>query len=275
MDEAKEEIKPVATPPAPIQVNKGTLMPVNASELVRTVNMIHKGGGFPDCFDTGEKRIAAYHLAQGLMGPKEWQLALNHMAFIKGKLAIYGELPGTLVQRTGQLKSKDLFLIDKEYNVISFANKNLSAPVWGAVCRMWREGHEKAVEFFYTLDEAIKAGQYPPRRRDGSPNLDSPWEKHFKTMLLRKAQAAAVKFMFPEALVGVAIAEYEYDLAPDLKDVSPSRGAPQELQSARETIKRARGGDAALSAVNEQSPCKEVKADIELDQKEAQDESRD
>ncbi len=217
----KDDKPKAAAAPMPIPVEGGAIVPRDNSELQRTLENHAKGGGFPDCFDTREKRMAAYNLANALMGA-EWQLALNHMAFIKGKLSIWGEFPGTLAQRTGELKSKDLFLIDKDYNVISFANKNLQNEVWGAICRLHRKGHEKPVEFFYTLDEAVKAGQYPPKKRDGSPNHDSPWLKHFKTMLLRKAQAAAVKFMFPEALVGVPIAEYDFDAAPDLvKDVTP------------------------------------------------------
>lgn len=223
---AEVEKPPEAPPkavPAPVIVSRGALAPTDASELARTLNMVAKGGGFPDCFDTTEKRLAAYNMAQSLMGG-QWQLAVNHMAFIKGKLAIWGELPGTLAQRTGDVQSKDLFLITKEYIKICFENKNLNAPVWGAICQLQRKGH-KPIEFFYTLDEATKAGQYPPKKRDGSPNPDSPWEKHFKIMLMRKAQAQAVKFIFPEALVGVPIAEYDFDEAPDLREVGPSPGA--------------------------------------------------
>jgi len=161
----------------------------------------------------------------------DWQLALNHMAIIKGQLTIYGELPGTLAERTGEVAEKEVFLIDKDYTKICLENKNLTAEPFGAICNIQRKGRVMK-QFFYTIDQARKAGQYPPKRRDGSINDDSPWHKYTHTMLLRKAMSLGVKFEFPEALVGVAIAEFEHDLAPDLREVSPAQNAvAEELNS--------------------------------------------
>lgn len=216
--------------PAPIAVHHGVIQPQNTSELQRTVENIAAGGGFPERFKTPAQRIAAYNLANSLMGPL-WQTALNHMAIIHGQLCIYGELPGTLAERTGEVQEKEIYCIDENYKRICVENKNLNSDVFAAVCVIQRKGRAKK-EFTYTLDQAKKAGQYPPMkaewvdgRRTGKTvlNADSPWEKHHVTMMMRKVQALAVKFEFPEALVGVPIAEYDLDLAPDLKDVTPAK----------------------------------------------------
>lgn len=215
------ETKPKA---APVALRQGELAPQNAVELGAVLSQIATGGGFPERFDTKEKRMAAYNLAYSLM-KSQWQLALNHIAIIKGQMSIYGELPGTLAERTGEVEEKHTKFYDENYIEICLANKNLSAKPFAAVTKIKRKGRE-VKEFSYTLDEAQKAGQYPPMKWDKQqrcqvPNPDSPWEKHFKTMLARKSQALAIKFEFPDALVGVPIAEYDFDEAPDIKDVTP------------------------------------------------------
>lgn len=233
--ETKEQTQP--QPPA-IEVVGGSIVPRDTSELNRTLANIAAGGGFPDRFDTPQKRIAAYNLAQSLMGGK-WQLALNHMAPIKGQLTIFGELPGSLAERTGEVQEKHVFALDKDGQKICMDNKNLTANAAAGICQIQRKGRALK-EFSYTLEEAIAAGQYPAKRRDGSLNQDSPWMKFTKVMLMRKAMAMAIKFEFPDAILGVPIAEYEYDEAPDLKDVTP-HNSDSELSEARERIRRARG----------------------------------
>lgn len=215
--------------PTAIVVETTGLTPKTSSELIRVVTQIAKGGGFPTIFKTLEQQVAAYNLASSLMG-KQWQLAINNMYFIKGKLAIFGELPGTIAERTGEVAEKEIWLLDRDYTRICLANKNLDAAPWASVTTIQRKGRVKK-EFYYTLDEATAAGQYPAMkpeyegdRKTGRmvPNDDSPWNKHTKVMLMRKSMAMAIKFEFPEALVGVPIAEYDFDDAPDLKDVTPN-----------------------------------------------------
>lgn len=214
------------TPPVPpISVVEGSLVPQDSSELNRTLANIAAGGGFPERFDTPQKRIAAYNLAHSLMGGK-WQLALNHMANIKGQLSIYGELPGALAEQTKEVVEKHVYRIDAEMKKICIENGNLDADPYAGVCIIQRKGREKK-EFTYTIEEAKKGGQYPATRRDGSINKDSPWMKWTGLMLMRKAMALAVKFEFPDAVMGVPIAEYDFDEMPDkvIRNVGP--GAPK------------------------------------------------
>lgn len=212
-----------------VPVQAGFIMPQNQQQLSWLIGILGDGSAFPAGFDTKPKRLAAYSLGFALMG-QQWHLAVNNMAFIKGKLSIWGELPGTLAERTGEVAEKNVYAINKDYKKICTENKNIDDEPYAGVCEIQRKGRVKK-EFTYTIKEAEKAGQYPATRRDGSPNADSPWMKFTKVMLMRKSMALGVKFEFPEALVGVPIAEYDYDEAPDLvKDVTPRKTA-SELNS--------------------------------------------
>ncbi len=222
MNTEKVEEKKAASVPAPIlDVGDNQLMvPGDSKELRYYLQKIGSGGGFPSIFDSDEKKLAAYNLARALLGDR-WQLALNHMAFIEGKLSIYGELPGDAVMRTGQLQNKKVWLIDKDYKEISVANKNLDIEPWGAVMEIQRRGHDKNT-FHFTVEDARKLGKYP------EANKGKPWAKAIGTMLLRRVQSFGYKFTFPEAFVGVPIAEYDFDVAPDLenlKEVGPGAAA--------------------------------------------------
>lgn len=209
--------------PAPILVQHGALVPRDNSELVRTITLIAKGGGFPARFKTLPEQMAAYNLSHSLMGPR-WQLAINHIANIKGSLMIYGELPGTLAKMTGEVEKRQVYCIDRDYNIICTENKNIDAEPWAGVCKIKRAGMPEN-EFTYTVDEAKKGGQLPA-------DSYSPWTKWLKVMLMRKANALAIKMEFPDALLGVAIAEYEHDVAPDLIDVS--RSSETKVDAAKE-----------------------------------------
>lgn len=223
----KQESTPPPIQPGPIPVKDGHLVPTNSTELVRTVANIASGGGFPKRFDTAQKQLAAYNMARSLCAEK-WQLALNHMANIEGELRIYGELPGTCAERTREVQEKHVYCIDDKYQKICMENKNLHVmEPFSGVCVIQRKGRERK-EFYYTLEDAKKAGQYPPmknewvdNRRTGKKieNLDSPWHRHLKTMLMRKAMALAIKFEFPDAIMGASIAEYDLDRAPDLEEM--------------------------------------------------------
>lgn len=225
--EVNQDMQEVQRPPKPgptsIEVMKGSLVPKTAAELVRTISQIAEGGGFPKRFDTPASRMAAYNLGHSLMGSR-WQLALNNIAPIQGQLTIFGELPGSLAEHTKEVAEKHVFAIDSDHKKICMENKNLDAFPYAGVCIIQRKNRDKK-EFTYTIEEAKKAGQYPatkPEWKDNKrtgkliENNDSPWMKFTKVMLMRKAMNLAVKFEFPDALIGVPIAEFDYDQAPDL-----------------------------------------------------------
>jgi hypothetical protein len=217
--EEKQKVEVISS----IAVREGQVEPANNTELKAFISVIAKGGGFPACFDSQEKQIASYNLARALMGD-QWQLALNHMYYIKGKLSIFGELPRAIAEKTKEVQECEVYTLDKDYRRISIENKNLNEAPFAGVCQIQRKGRLKK-EFAYTLDQARNAGQYPPSSKD------SAWHKYLTVMLMRKAQAMAIKFEFPDALLGVEIAEYDHDVAPDLVDVTPTETKANSINS--------------------------------------------
>lgn len=247
--EPKVEPKKIE-PPKPIELNEtGAMVPKDAGQLYRTIEQIAAGGGFPKRFDTPAKRMAAYNLGNALMGSK-WQLAINNISDIKGTLSIFGELPGALAEMTGQVKEKEVYCIDEQGEKICVKNKNLNAKPYAGVCNIQKKGRVMK-EFTYTLEDATQAEQYPPMKHEwvnnkktGNkiPDTDSPWLKFTKIMLMRKAMNLAVKMEFPDAIVGVPIAEYDFDAAPDLmKDVGPY--APNKGDRAKDLNSRFNGSN--------------------------------
>lgn len=244
----EEDEKPAAQQPppkpeprvaAPIELLNGLAAPKTMVELNAFLTRLAAGGAFPKVFDTQEKRLASYSLATQLMGT-QFQLALNNMTYINDKLVIYGELPGTLARRTGEVQNFRVYLVDEDGLEICPANKNLKKKLepYAGVCEITRKGHEKNV-ITYTIEEAKKAGQWPPmkdewvnNKRTGKQivNENSPWHKHLPVMLMRKAQIPAYRLVMPESFVSVPIAE-EFDRAPDLeeREVNPEASAASIL----------------------------------------------
>lgn len=221
--EAKKTVGP------PVEVVEGTLTPANANQLVSILEKIAKGGGFPKRFDTVEKRIAAYNLAHSISGHR-WQLALANIAEIHGTMSIWGELPCALAEMTKDVQERDTYVIDSQMRRICIENANLDMPAYAGVCDIQRNGR-KMKQYTFTLEEARAAGLYPAKKRDGSPNPDSPWEKYTKIMLMRKARTLALKMEFPDALQAIPVAEYDFDELPDklpIRDVTPGRSEKAE-----------------------------------------------
>ena len=230
----EEQAEAKATGPQPIGLLRGDLAPSNSAELGAMIKKVGEGGGFPVRFDTPQKRLAAYTMAHALRG-KRWQLCLPNLAFIKNQLVMFGELPGSLAEETGEMQEKEVFLINEKYERICTENKNLNDFPFAAVCHIQRTGRVKK-EFTYNMEQARKAGQYPAMKNvyEGGKKVgeveseDSPWNKFTNVMLLRKAMGLAIKFEFPDAIIGAPIAELDYDQAPDLveeRDVSEGNKA--------------------------------------------------
>ncbi len=100
-------------------------------------------------------------------------------------------------------------------------NKNLDAEVWAAVCQIKRKNRSMN-EYTFTMGEAETAGL---------KSKSGPWKQYPKIMLARRAIGHAIKFEFPDAVMGVGIAEYDHHQAPDLepiRDVNTRSGGNAE-----------------------------------------------
>jgi hypothetical protein len=206
----EQEQKPAA-PPA-IRVNKETqaIIVQDNAELMRLIQTMMKGQAFPKTLDTPERAIAAWQMAASLRLPPA--VAIQNMAVINGSVTLWGQLPKALAEATGELEDFRLIYIDENQDRICLENKNLNKETWGAVVQIKRRGRTMN-EYVFTMDDAKKAGL---------KGKQGPWTLYTKIMLSRRATAQAIKFEFPDAVMGLKIAEYDLDEAPDLKDVTPA-----------------------------------------------------
>lgn len=179
----------------------GMLKPKNANELAMLADRFVKSGMLPKSYQTAAQVITAWQYA-GELGLKPMS-ALRQIAVINGTPSIFGDLPISLVERSGQLEWKREFIIDEEMNEINWTNKNLKARPWGAVCILKRKGREP-IERFFTTDEANEANLFK----------NDVWRKYTKLMLKYRARSQAIKDEFADVLGGVAIAEYDQEALP-------------------------------------------------------------
>ncbi len=230
VEEPKQEAPPeLKVAPAPIIVDSKTQMMVarDNSELVRMIRTFMQGAALPKTLDTEAKVITAWQAAASLKVPPI--IAIQNMAIIHGSLSIWGQLPKALAEATGQLKDFKLIYFDEEQKVISLENKNLHAPVWGAVVQM-RRAKRSMNEYSFTEPEAKKAGLF---------GKSGPWQDYRKIMYARRAMGHATKFEFPDALMGLNIAEYDFHQAPDLVDVTPKKDIAATIN---ESLKEPKNG---------------------------------
>lgn len=211
--------KPRAAMPIAVDQKSQVIIARDNSELYRMIKSFMNGTAFPKTIDTVEKAIAAWQVAASLGLPP--MVTMQNLAFIHGSVSMWGQIPKALAERTGQLEDFKLILFDAEQKVISLENKNLGTDVWGAAVQI-RRTKRSMNEYSFTEPEAKTAGLL---------NKAGPWTQYRKIMYARRSVGHAMKFEFPDALMGVPVAEYDYHEAPDLKDVSSSREDSESIAS--------------------------------------------
>lgn len=225
MEEAKMENKTEA-PRQVIEINeRGLIAPKTTAELATLAKGLLAGKALPSWFKNTAEVISAWNLLASMDIPP--QPNLKNVCWINDSPYIYGELPKLLAERTGDLEICRTFVSDEEYKRISFENKNLSAKPFAGVCQIKRKGRDEQ-SYHFTVEQARKAGLWEKKSKTGAP---SPWVLYPEIMLMRRAQALALKMEFSDALGGVGIAEYDQHEAPDLKDVTPNNGKLDALNA--------------------------------------------
>lgn len=206
-----EELKHTAVAAAKtLQVaadDRGRLIGKTMDEHMRLANMYMRDKILPSAFDSLAKVMAGMQFAYAL--GYEPVVAMRQMYFCNGVLTAFGDLPLGVVEKSGLLAEHEEFLVDREYNRICFENKNLTAEPWAGVCRTKRKGRATWMETYFTIDQARTAGL-----------LKNTWTKYPGDMLTYRARSRNLKSNFPDALGGLAIAEFDFNEMPEARDVS-------------------------------------------------------
>lgn len=200
---AVSTINPAAEEKSVIALDqKGLLVPKDQKEAWRVAQLFLESKAIPKQFTNVAQVFMArqFLLAHGL-NP---EIAIRQTTIINGTLSIWGDLPLSLVERSGLLVTFSEMIFDKEYKEICFDNKNLTAPIFGARCyTKHKNGREKTTTF--TMEQAKTAGLL---------NKDT-WVHYPSRMIQMRARSLNLKDNFASVLSGIAIAEYDFDSIPD------------------------------------------------------------
>lgn len=192
------------------------------------------GGMVPKGYRTPEQVFA------GLEYARELQLkplvGLRNIAVINGSPSIWGDAPLALVRRSKQLEYIQEFLFDKDFEKICFANKNINAEAYGAVCITKRKEDPEAKETWFTMDDAKRAGLL---------GRDNVWKTYPRRMLQMRARSQNLKDNFSDCLMGIEIAEYDYNYIPQagLQERTINRRGEQVIDVAKTMNEKLMEGD--------------------------------
>lgn len=126
-------------------------------------------------------------------------VAMNEMGYIRGKITCFGSLITALAERHPDYGEHKIYYIDKEYKVINLENKNLHLDVYACVMQVRKKGQETWNEFYFTADEAQKAGLFS----------NNTYKKYLKDMLFHKVKQRAFNTSYATALKGIIYHEAE------------------------------------------------------------------
>lgn len=170
----------------------------------RLASAFFKGGMVPKSYTSPAAVFSGLELARELrLKPL---VGLRNIAVINGHPSVWGDLPLALVRRSGSMAMIFEFIFDKDLNEICFANKNINASPYGAVCRTKRLGDEFIKETWFTMDDAKQAGLL---------GRDNPWKTYPRRMLQMRARSQNLKDNFSDVLLGISIAEYDFNYMPN------------------------------------------------------------
>ncbi len=174
----------------------------------RLAQAFHRSGMVPKSYKDAASVFAGMELALEL-GLKPFT-ALKNIAVINGNPSLWGDLPLSLCRRSGLLEKITEILLDKDYNEISWRNKNLNAEIYAAVCITRRKGSDTDLETVFTMDDAKRAGLL---------SKDNVWKTYPRRMIQMRARGGNLKDNFGDVLLGIEIAEYDHNFLP-MRDVT-------------------------------------------------------
>lgn len=189
----RPEILPVVREPsekkAPVAIEAdqdGRFVGSNIDQEYRLAKAYHMSGLMPKGLGSPEKVLVALQICRELKLPA--MTSVGNIAVINGTPSLFGNLPLALVKRSGQLE-----LIEEVINEDDPENMFAS-------CTIKRKGSLSIIRHF-SWNDAKRAGLFK----------NDVWSKYPKRMLQMRARGWAIKDSFPDVLLGLAQAEYDFN----------------------------------------------------------------
>lgn len=214
-------VHPVAKAPMHTGGKIAALVPQTFEEVWRVAGIIFKSGLAPRDINSQERvTIAVLHGMELGLPP---MMAVQRIAIINGRPAVWGDAVPAIALGTGQLKERE------EHFEGQWPNDDFTA-----VCRIARQigGTVLKAEARFSIADAKQAGLWDEREkvqrksRDGGGTYevknDSPWHRFPKRMLQMRARSA-FRDLFADAMCGLYIAEelVERDSDAEMRDITP------------------------------------------------------
>ena len=177
-----------------------TLAPKNMDEAMAFAKMIASSDMVPkDYRDKPANCLVAIQWGYEIgLAPMQ---ALQNIAVINGRPAVYGDSMLALVKGSGLLESM---------------SETMHEGV--ATCMVKRRGESETVRTF-SIEQAKKANLW---------GKSGPWQQYPERMLQMRARAFALRDVFPDVLKGMYVAEEAQDIPPD---DAPQQRRPQQRRT--------------------------------------------
>lgn len=183
------------------------LTPANLTEAMKIADILANSDFVPKDYQRKPGNILVALQWGAEIGLQPLQ-ALQNIACINGRPAIWGDAMLALVRQSGLLESIDEDQTDEI-----------------ATCTIKRRGEKERVVTFSMADA----------KRAGLSGKAGPWTQYPKRMMQSRARAYALRDIFPDVLKGMAVAEEEQDKQ-TLVDVTPQQPAPSKTASVRDKV---------------------------------------
>lgn len=183
------------------------LTPANLTEAMKIADILANSDFVPKDYQRKPGNILVALQWGAEIGLQPLQ-ALQNIACINGRPAIWGDAMLALVRQSGLLESIDEDQTDEV-----------------ATCTIKRRGEKERVVTFSMADA----------KRAGLSGKAGPWTQYPKRMMQSRARAYALRDIFPDVLKGMAVAEEEQDKQ-TLVDVTPQQPVPSKTASVRDKV---------------------------------------
>jgi hypothetical protein len=177
-------------------------------DLYRFATAVSKSGLAPKGIETPEAIFVA--LEMGLEVGLPMMAALQNIAVINGRPAIWGDAQLAVVRSTGELALFEEWYEEKgkrlTRNPMAFSDET------AAVCRVQRQGYEPA-ETAFSVADAKRANLW---------GKAGPWSQYPARMLKHRARSFALRDQFGDALRGLrTVEEVQDDPVASARNVTP------------------------------------------------------
>lgn len=224
--EIKKEVVEVKQVHALVETDeRGVVAPKTLEDAYRYAKYVFQSKLAPSSLDSVEKVLVAMQTASELgLQPLS---SLKSMYVINGTVSLFGDLPLALVRRSGLLEKIQETQYDVNGLLMNSENKNLDAECSFARCVVKRKGEQEEIREF-SWNEAVKSGLTKDKWGDKKTYLNFR-----KRMLQMRSRSWALKDIFPDVLLGVAIFEYD-NFKEDVREVNDKANNFRSLVGAEE-----------------------------------------